>query len=264
MSAPEDLASLEAFTLELAAVAARATLPLFRTDLFHEDKSEPGSRYDPVTEADRAAETAIRDLIASRYPHHGVLGEEFGADRVDAPFVWVLDPIDGTRAFMAGLPLWATLIALRVEGRPTIGAIAQPYLDEVFMGGPEGARLVARGEIRPLKARACARLSDALIATTDPGLFTDDEASGWSELRARARLARFGNDAYAYAMIAAGHIDLVAESGLKPWDYEPLIPVIEGAGGKVVNWGGRPVDGTGQILAVGDERLIEEAAELLG
>jgi histidinol phosphatase-like enzyme (inositol monophosphatase family) len=264
MSAPEDAATLETFALELAKAAAGAILPLFRTDLAHRDKAQPGARYDPVTEADQAAEVAIRRLIEARYPRHGILGEEFGAEREDADHVWVLDPIDGTRAFMAGLPLWTTLIALRREGRPVIGVIAQPYLDEVFVGGPEGSRLIARGREMRLTARACPALGEAVIATTDPGLFADAEARGWSELRARARLARFGNDAYAYAMIAHGRIDLVAESGLKPWDYEPLIPVVEGAGGVVANWRGEPVDGSGRILAAGDRACLEEAASLIG
>jgi histidinol phosphatase-like enzyme (inositol monophosphatase family) len=264
MNGPEDLVSLEAFALELAAAAGRAILPLFRADIAHENKAAPGQRYDPVTEADKAAEAAIRALISKRYPGHGVIGEEYGAEREGAPFVWVLDPIDGTRAFMAGLPLWTTLIALRIEGRPRIGVIAQPYLGEVFIGGPSGSRLNARGESRPLQTRACPGLSQALIATTDPGLFETDEAANWNALRAAARLARFGNDAYAYAMIALGRIDLVAENNLKVWDYEPLIPVIEGAGGAVANWRGQPVDGSGQVLAVGDPRLLDEAARVIG
>jgi histidinol phosphatase-like enzyme (inositol monophosphatase family) len=176
----------------------------------------------------------------------------------------VLDPIDGTRAFMAGLPLWTTLIALRIEGRPRIGVIAQPYLDEVFLGGPSGARLLVRGRSEVLAARRCAGLSEALIATTDPGLFTDAESERWRRLRASARLARFGNDAYAYAMVALGRIDLVAESGLKPWDYEALIPVVEGAGGVVSNWRGEAVDGTGRILAAGDRACLAEAVKIIG
>jgi histidinol phosphatase-like enzyme (inositol monophosphatase family) len=264
MPAPEDPATLEAFALELARTAGRAILPLFRLEIAHENKAEAGERYDPVTEADRGAETAIRALIAAHYPHHGVIGEEFGSEREDASHVWVLDPIDGTRAFMAGLPLWTTLIALRIEGRPRIGVISQPYLDEVFVGGLEGSRLIFRGETGWLETRRCPKLAQALIATTDPGLFDDEEAAKWNALRSAARLARFGNDAYAYAMIALGRIDLVAENNLKVWDYEPLIPVIEGAGGAVANWRGQPVDGSGQVLAVGDPRLLDEAARIIG
>src|ERR1700760_3972418 len=129
-------ADLEPFAVDLARAAGELILPLFRADIADENKAKPGERYDPVTAADRASETVIRKRIGERFPDHGVLGEEFGADRTDAEFVWVIDPIDGTRAFMAGLPLWTTLIALRVECRPAIGAIAQPYLDEIFLGGP--------------------------------------------------------------------------------------------------------------------------------
>jgi histidinol phosphatase-like enzyme (inositol monophosphatase family) len=258
MRASLNLTDLEAFAVELAAAAGRASLPLFRTDCGHEDKGSAGA-FDPVTAADRGAEAAIRALIAERYPEHGVIGEEYGEDRPDAEHVWVVDPVDGTRAFVAGLPLWTTLIALRVRDRPTIGVIAQPYLDEVFLGGPSGARLIARGETRALKVRPCPLLTDAVIATTDPALFDGAEFGAWSQVRAAARLARLGCDAYAYAMLADGRIDLVIESKLKVWDYEPLIPVIEAAGGGVTNWRGGAPDGTGQIVAWGDRACVEEA-----
>jgi histidinol phosphatase-like enzyme (inositol monophosphatase family) len=253
------LNELEPFAVDLARAAGEAILPLFRADIENEDKAGPGERYDPVTAADRASETVIRKLIGERYPDHGVLGEEFGADRTDAEFVWVLDPIDGTRAFMAGLPLWTTLIALRHRGRPVIGLIAQPYLGEVFVGGPDGSRLLRGGEVTVLRTRACPNLTDAILSTTDPNLFDGAEAAAFAQVRAAARLTRLGCDAYAYAMVALGRIDLVIESGLKPWDYEPLIPVIEGAGGKVANWRGEAVDGKGQIVAAGDARCLDEA-----
>ena len=171
----------------------------------------------------------------------------------------MIDPIDGTRAFMAGLPLWTTLIALRQEGRPVVGIIAQPYLGEIFLGGPGGSWLLTDAGDTRLKTRACPRLTDAVVSTTDPNLFDGAEAGAFTQVRSAARLARYGCDAYAYAMVALGRIDLVIESGLKPWDYEPLIPVIEGAGGKVSNWRGEAVDGTGQIVAAGDTRCLDEA-----
>lgn len=201
----------------------------------------------------------MRRLIGARYPDHGVVGEEYGGDRPDAEFVWVLDPIDGTRAFIAGLPLWTTLIGLRHAGRPTIGAIAQPYLGEVFLGGPSGARLVARGETRPLKTRPLDALTQAVISTTDPELFNGAEMGAWTQVRATARLTRLGCDAYAYAMLADGRIDLVAESQLKTWDWTALVPIVEAAGGEVTNWRGEAPDETGQILAVGDARLRDQA-----
>src|SRR5215217_3087813 len=168
------MTEFERFTVELAAAAAAVTLPFFRGVYDQADKGGPGA-FDPVTQADKDAEAAIRRLIAERYPEHGVIGEEYGEDRPDAEFVWVLDPIDGTRAFIAGLPLWTTLIGLRRAGKPIVGAIAQPYLDEVFLGGPSGAVLLARGETQRLETRRIERLNDALIATTDPDLFTGAE-----------------------------------------------------------------------------------------
>ncbi len=248
----------ELFAIDLAREAARVSLPYFRGACEESDKGGPGA-FDPVTQADREAEAALRKLIAARYPDHGVIGEEYGEDRPGADHVWILDPIDGTRAFIAGLPLWTNLIALRSEGRPTTGVIGQPYLDEIFLGGPSGARLLKGGSETPLGVRRCASLNDAIIATTDPDLFTGAELGAWTQVRAAARLARLGCDAYAYAMLAAGRIDLVAESALKIWDWAALVPVIEAAGGAVSNWRGEAPDGSGQILAVGDAAIREQA-----
>lgn len=248
----------ELFAVELAREAARVSLPYFRGDYAQSDKGGAGA-FDPVTEADQEAEAALRRLIAARYPDHGVIGEEYGEDRPDADHVWILDPIDGTRAFIAGLPLWTNLIALRTGGRPAVGVIAQPYLDEIFLGGPSGARLLRGDTETALAVRPCPRLNDALIATTDPDLFTGAELGAWTQVRAAARLARLGCDAYAYAMLAAGRIDLVAESALKVWDWSALVPVIEAAGGAVSNWRGEAPDGSGQILAVGDVGIREQA-----
>ncbi|KQS57507.1 inositol monophosphatase [Brevundimonas sp. Leaf363] len=251
------MTELEAFCVELAAAAAAVTVPLFRTDCGEENKAERG--FDPVTEADKGAEAAIRKLIGARYPDHGVIGEEYGEDRPDAEHVWVLDPVDGTRAFISGLPLWTTLIGLKVAGKPTIGAIAQPYIGELFLGGPSGAVLMARGETTPIRTRSCPRLTDAVISTTDPEIFNGAELGAWTQVRATARLARLGCDAYAYAMVAQGTMDLVAETSLKEWDWTALIPVIEAAGGKVTDWSGGAPSGDGRILAVGDAALTEQA-----
>ena len=248
----------EKFAVELAREAARISLPYFRNPCEESDKCWAAG-FDPVTRADREAEAAIRRLIEARYPEHGVIGEEYGEDRPDAEHVWILDPIDGTRAFIAGLPLWTNLVALRTGGRPTVGVIGQPYLDEIFLGGPSGA-LLLKGEAESrLETRACQRLTEAVIATTDADLFTGPELGAWTQVRAAARLARLGCDAYAYAMLAAGRIDLVAESGLKVWDWSALVPVIEAAGGEVTDWRGGTPEGNGQILAVGDVRIREQA-----
>jgi histidinol phosphatase-like enzyme (inositol monophosphatase family) len=253
------LSDLEAFAFDLARAAGAAILPLFRADHGLEDKGGPGA-FDPVTAADKGAEAAIRDAIAARFPEHGVLGEEYGADRPDAEFVWVLDPIDGTRAFVAGLPVWTTLIGLRHQGKAVVGVIAQPYLDEIYIGTALGSRLVRSGETRTLRVRPCPRLNEAIIATTDPALFSGAEMGAWTQVRAAARLARLGCDAYAYAMVAAGTMDMVIEAGLKAWDIEAALPLIEGAGGLTTNWRGEPVghDG-GQIVIAGDRVCLDQA-----
>ncbi len=262
MPAPSSdlIAELDAFTLELNRAAAAVILPLFRADHGLVDKGGAGG-FDPVTEADKGAERAIRSLIAERYPHHGVIGEEYGEDRPDAEWVWVLDPVDGTRAFISGLPLWCTLIGLRHEGRPVLGSIGQPVLDEVFIGHAGGSRLEARGTSRPLRVRPCPKLTEAVIATTDPeGCFTGAELGAWTQVRAGARLARLGCDAYAYAMVAAGTMDLVVEAGLKAWDIDAAIPVIAGAGGLVTDWRGKPVGAFGgQVAIAGDRACLDDA-----
>lgn len=260
-----ELDRYESLAIELAQAAATVALPLFRGDHGLENKSEPGQAYDPVTAADRGAEAEIRRLLEARCPAHGVIGEEYGEDRPDAEFVWVLDPVDGTRAFVAGLPLWTTLIALRRRGRPVVGLIAQPYLGEVFVGSANGSRLLRKGEETSLAVRACPDLAQAVIATTDPYLFTPAELAGWRDVRAAARLARFGCDAYAFAMVALGRIDLVIEAGLKAWDVEAAIPLIEGAGGVVTDWRGAGVGlAGGQVAVAGDPACLTAALVSLG
>lgn len=250
-----------AFAMELADAARAAILPFFRKRYMIEDKGK--LRFDPVTDADRAAEQAMRDLIEARYPAHGIHGEEFGVKPTENGFSWVLDPIDGTRAFMSGLPLWGVLIALSFEGSPVLGVMDQPYLDERFVGFPGGAELIARGQTTPLKTRSCVNLQSATLSTTDPYLFEDEEAEAFAALREQVKLTRFGYDCYAYCMLAAGHLDIVAESGLQPFDIQALIPIIRGAGGDVVSWSGEDASQGGQVLAVGDTSLTEEAITLL-
>ncbi len=260
---PDRLSLLETFALELAKVAGGVILPLFRADNGLEDKGV-GSIFDPVTAADKGAEAAIRQVVAARYPDHGVIGEEYGEDRPDAEFVWVLDPIDGTRAFIAGLPVWTTLIGLRYHGKPVVGAIGQSYLDEVFVGSANGARLVRGGEGKAIKARPCPDLASALIATTDPTLFRGETLEPWKRIRNTARLTRYGCDAYAYAMVALGTLDLVIETGLKAWDVEAAIPIIKGAGGFITDWQGAEIgQNGGQMLICGDARVRDEALRLL-
>ena len=257
---PDRLDELDAFLIELNRAAADAILPLFRGAHGLDNKQGRGG-FDPVTEADKGAERAIRQVVAARYPDHGFIGEEYGEDRPDAEFVWVLDPVDGTRAFIAGLPLWCTLIGLRHEGKPVLGSIGQSYLGEIYIGHAGGSRLMSRGESRPLKVRPCPRLTDAIIATTDPEMcFSGAELGAWTQVRRAAKLARLGCDAYAYAMVAAGTMDLVLEAGLKAWDIDAAIPIIEGAGGLVTDWRGERVGAHGgQVAIAGDRACLDEA-----
>ena len=255
------LSEFDAFLVALNQASSGVILPLFRADHGLEDKNEGGA-LDPVTEADKGAERAIRQAINARYPDHGVIGEEYGEDRPDAEFVWVLDPIDGTRAFIAGLPLWTTLVALRFQGEPVLGSIGQPYIGELYIGSQaQGSRLIARGRQTPLAVRSCPKLTGAVISTTDPDNFSGPELGSWTQVRAAARLARLGCDAYAYAMLAAGTLDLVIEgSALKPWDVEAAVPVVEGAGGLACDWRGNRVGRNGgQLTLAGDRACLDEA-----
>ncbi len=256
-----DISRYLAFADTLADAARAAILPYFRAPHGCEDKG--GGRFDPVTDADKAAERAMRALIEREFPDHGVYGEEFGENEGATGYQWVLDPIDGTRAFIAGLPTWGVLIALTHEDRPIVGVMDQPYTDERYRGWNEGANVTAKGETKALKARACAKLSDAVLATTDPYLFLGAEADAFARVRGQAKLTRYGYDCYAYSMVAAGHIDCVIESGLKAFDIDALIPIITGAGGGVCTWDGGDASQGGRVLAFGDASVRDEALALL-
>jgi myo-inositol-1(or 4)-monophosphatase len=252
---------LAAFADRLCAASAAAILPHFRTELSVANKVDGG--FDPVTVADRAGETVIREIIEEVYPGHGILGEEHGNVRLDAEHVWVLDPIDGTRAFICGLPTWGTLIGLKQAGRPVFGVMDQPYVAERFYGDGRTAWMSHRGARHDLRTRPCTELSGAIACTTHPGLFRGAEREAYLGIEATVRTARYGTDCYGYCMLASGQVDLVIETGLQPYDIVALAPIIEGAGGVVTNWsGGSPADG-GQILATGDRRLHDKVLALL-
>jgi histidinol phosphatase-like enzyme (inositol monophosphatase family) len=262
---PDRLADFESFAVGLAHTAGDVILPLFRQENGLEDKgAAKDGAFDPVTAADRGAEAAIRRAIAATYPDHGVIGEEYGEDRPNADLVWVLDPIDGTRGFIAGMPLWTTLIALRFQGRPIVGLIAQPYLGEIFVGTAAGSRLLHRGHTTTLAVRPCPRLDQAVIVTTDPLMFKGPDAAAWTRLKGAARLARYSADAYAYALAALGQLDLVIETGLKAWDIEAAIPLLQGAGGSVTDWQGRALGSNGgACLIAGDPACRDQAIATL-
>ncbi|GJD54247.1 histidinol-phosphatase [Methylobacterium dankookense] len=252
------------FMDDLADASGRAILPFFRAQFGLDDKAHGGAPFDPVTEADRAAEVVMRRMIRDAFPGHGLLGEEFGSERLDADCVWVLDPIDGTRAFIAGLPTWGTLIGLRKGQTAVRGMMHQPFLAERFFGDGRSAKLRNAAGERALRTRRCADLASALLCTTDPRLFAaGEEAERFQSVQARVRLARYGTDCYAYCMLAAGQVDLVVEAGLKPYDIVALIPIVEGAGGIVTSWDGGPATEGGRIVAAGDPRLHEAALRRL-
>jgi histidinol phosphatase-like enzyme (inositol monophosphatase family) len=256
------LAEYIAFARHLVELAGRVILPHFRESIDVENK-RPGG-YDPVTIADRAAEQAIRDEIARVYPGHGILGEEHGSVASRDGLTWVIDPIDGTRAFVIGLLHWGVLLALNDGTRPVVGVMHQPYVSETFIGSSLGAELRRGDLVRPLKTRRCAKLKDAIVCATDPVMFSQPgEREAFRAVTASARSWRYGTDCYAFSLLAAGFADLVIESGLKPYDIQPLIPIIEAAGGIVTSWsGGTPYDG-GQVIAAGDREAHAAALELL-
>ena len=252
----------QAFLDELATVSGETVLPFFRTALSIDNKGGPGG-FDPVTAADHAAETAMRTLIRRSFPSHGIIGEEYGEERADAEYVWVLDPIDGTKSFISGMPAWGTLIALLRAGEPVFGMMNQPFIRERFSG--DGAKAHYRGPAgaRDLRVRACAELAEAVLFTTSPLLMNAGDRDLFGRVEQTVRLSRYGGDCYAYCMLAAGHVDLVIETGLKPYDVLPLVPIISGAGGVITTWDGGAPNGGGRIIAAGDKRLHAAALEML-
>ena len=253
---------LKGFLDRLATASSEVILPYFRTSLSVEDKSR-GASFDPVTAADRAAEQAMRALIRQQFPTHGIIGEEFGAERGDAEYVWYLDPIDGTKSFISGMPAWGTLIALTRFGEPVFGMMHQPFTAERFSG--DGGAATYRGPAgqRELRVRACTRLSEATLFTTSPRLMSDPDRRAFGRVEDAVRLSRYGGDCYAYCMLAAGHVDLVIETDLKPHDVLPLIPIITGAGGMITTWNNASASAGGRIVAAGDPRLHAAAMEVL-
>ena len=249
------------FVEDLASASGEAILPFFRTSLSVDNKRAGG--FDPVTEADRAAEATMRRLIKNSFPGHGVIGEEYGAEHDDAEYVWVLDPIDGTKSFINGMPTWGTLIGLMRFGEPVFGMMHQPFLRERFAGDGGAARYRGPAGPRDLRVRRCGSIDDALISTTSPLLMNESDRARFRRAEARAKLSRYGGDCYAYCMLAAGHSDLVIETELKPYDILPLIPIIAGAGGIVTTWENGPAHQGGRIVAAGDKRVHAQALELL-
>ena len=257
-----DLDAIRATLLEAALAAAGQTLPRFRTALSVDNKFEAG--FDPVTDGDREAERVIREIISARFPGHAIVGEEL-ADLVgDGDFEWIVDPIDGTRAFISGVPVWGTLIGFRAAGRAVAGIMAQPFTGEIFLGLPGVALYRRDGAEQPIHTSFVTEIGKAKMSATSPEIF---EASGtteaWNRLRGAVLQTRYGLDCYAYCLLAAGHLDLVCEAALKNVDIAPLIPIIENAGGVITTWDGGPAEDGGNCVAAATAQLHQAALEIL-
>lgn len=244
----------------LANAAAAVIRPYFRAEFVLETKPDAS----PVTLADRAAEAAMRKVIEAERPDDGIIGEEYGTERGDASRVWVLDPIDGTTSFIAGRPIFGTLIALLEDGWPVLGIIDQPINNERWLG-VVGKPTTLNG--LPAKTRACPDLAQAILGTTSPHLFTDHEATHFMALASQCAKRRiiYGGDCYNYGLVASGHVDMVVESGLKLHDFAALVPIVEGAGGRMCDWKGEPLsaDSAGDVIALGDPARVDEVVEIL-
>jgi len=250
------------FMRRVAQAAAAQTLPRFRKQGVVSNK-EQGS-FDPVTEADRETERAIRALINAEYPGHGILGEEYGNENMASRHVWVIDPIDGTRAYISGVPVWGTLVGLTVDGDAVAGMMAQPFTGELFYANASGAHYEGPGGPRKLAARKTTRLADATLFTTTPALFKGaQERQRYDALERQVQLARYGTDCYAFAMVASGSVDIVVDPGLKPYDIVALIPIIEKAGGVISTFDGGPAEKGGDILAAATPELHAAAMAVL-
>jgi histidinol phosphatase-like enzyme (inositol monophosphatase family) len=250
--------------LDAAVIAAGITLPRFRQGIAVDNKWTVG--FDPVTEADREAERVIRELIGERFPDHGIIGEEWDAKPAASAFSWIIDPIDGTRAFITGVPVWGTLIGLTYEGRAVAGMMAQPFTGEIYIALP-GEAGYHRGEQHlPLRTSAVTELAKAKMTTTSPDMFVRpgrDLSRQWNAISASVLTTRYGLDCYGYALVAAGHIDLVVEAALKDVDIAPLIPVIQNAGGVITTWDGGPAERGGNCVAAATPELHAAALAVL-
>lgn len=250
------------FMHRIAAAAAAQTLPRFRqAGLVSANKLAGG--FDPVTEADRDAEQAIRALIREAFPDHGIIGEEFGRENEAARYQWVIDPIDGTRSFISGIPLWGTLVGLTDNGDAVAGMMSQPFTGELFWADETSSQYSGPGGARQLKTRPTKFLADAMMCTTTPRMFKDHRSEVYDQLERSVKLARYGTDCYAYVMLASGSIDLVVETSLQTYDIMALVPIIERAGGVITTWDGGPAEAAGDIVAAATPELHEAAMKIL-
>lgn len=258
----KEKSELIAVALEMADAAASSILPYFRKPALAADNKD-ASGFDPVTEADRAAERAMREVLARLRPQDAILGEEYGNKPGDSGLTWVLDPIDGTRGFISGTPTWGTLIALSDATGPLMGVIDQPYIGERFIGGFGTAEVRGPHGTQTLAIKPATELSEAILFTTFPEVGTPDEAACFRRVAQEVKLTRYGMDCYAYGLLAAGQVDLVIEAGLQPYDIQAPIAVIEAAGGVVTDWQGKPAHNGGQCLAAATPEIHAKALAIL-
>ena len=256
-----DLAKIEQTLLAAAEAAATQTLPLFRTSLAVDNKLAEG--FDPVTEADKGAETAIRAVIAQAFPDHAIIGEEWGSSGT-SDYTWIIDPVDGTRAFISGAPVWGTLIGFAHKGVAIAGLMSQPFIGETFLAVPGRATYRRAGETQPIRTSGQTELAQSRVFTTTPSLFrTPDLLAKWKAVESATRLQRFGMDCYGYALLAAGHADLVIEPFLNTYDIAALVPIIREAGGAIACWDGTEPTGGGDVVAAATPELLEKALNLI-
>jgi myo-inositol-1(or 4)-monophosphatase len=259
MPTPDHWTELTNFALGLSRAAASEILPHFRQNTPIDVK--PHETWDPVTEGDRAGERAIRHLIEKTYPSHGIIGEEYGTKNGSSGLTWILDPIDGTRAFVIGLPTWAILIGLYEDGEPKLGVMCQPFVGDTFFGNPLGAWLDHRGHRQKIHVRPEKPLANASLGTTSPHLYKHADREGFDHLSASVQSVRYGGDAYFYSLMAAGHMDIAMDPSLQIYDIAALIPIIRGAGGIVGTWSGSNPEKGGNILTASSQSLFDQARE---
>ncbi|MGV3576850.1 MAG: histidinol-phosphatase [Devosia sp.] len=256
-----DFTRIEATLLAAADAAAAHTLPLFRTGLAVDNKLTTG--FDPVTEADKGAEQVIRAIIADAFPDHAVIGEEWGTTG-DSPHTWIIDPVDGTRAFISGAPVWGTLIGFAVDGVAKAGIMSQPFIGETFIAVPGHSRYERGGLTQSNRVSGLTDLAPARVFTTTPKLFnTPALAAKWHAVESATRLQRFGMDCYGYALLAAGHADLVIEPHLNTYDIAALVPIIREAGGAIACWDGSEPTGGGNVVAAASQALLDKTLALI-
>ncbi len=255
---------LESFFHEMCDAAAKESLKYFRQPLDIDNKFAGQNKgFDPVTVADKAAEKAIRALISERFPDHGILGEEYGLENEGADYCWIIDPIDGTRSYISGVPLWGTLIGLYHKGKPIAGVMHQPFTDERYLSDGEISVLIHQGSRSRLLTRNTKLLSEATLLTTSPKLFEADAIEAYQRVEDSCKLVRYGTDCYSYALVASGQVELVVESQLFIYDIAALIPIVENAGGVITDWQGGSAANGGKVLACANAAIHAQAMDLL-